>query len=356
LQPQGAPVGTVCPAKAGKDRQKMSVKVANSLFIVSSLKHVALYQQLFRNLSDFQTWGKRIIQGAEQAQMLRQTERMEECGLILSNSPIKEHSLIGQYYLGWSAHLKGQEAKRTFENVLESSKTYKPRALIALAAVESSQGNYSQELRCFNETLRLTDNPSIALDTYRGIAIMKAREGFHKQSLADLERLLPLAKYASHKIYYTYLNSYAVELMEIGRIDEATNISKIVLASPYAFAYPEWRETGADIARRGYKSRSSVPVIQSFLEPEKIQNVLYMPEPCPALDSPIKQKRGRLFSLEKWKEEKMVKSNGDEELDNLTDKDLVIKILHMSSEEGMTYKKLRKIIDYIAKVQSEPDE
>jgi hypothetical protein len=174
----------------------------------------------------------------------------------------------------------------------------------------------------------------------------------------ELEGLLPFARSmarSSPTAYLDHLNSLAVELCEIGRIQEAGAVSRIVLASPYAFAYPEWRETGADIARRGYKSRSSVPVIQPFSEPEKIQNVLYMPEPRPASGSPIKSGRGRLFSLEKWKK-KMVKSNGDDELDKLTDKDLVLKILHMSSDEGMTWKKLRKIIDYIAKVQSEPDE
>jgi hypothetical protein len=166
----------------------------------------------------------------------------------------------------------------------------------------------------------------------RASAVVKAKEGYHKQALKDLETLLPLIRYADTVGYYVYLNSYAVELAEVGRIEEAQNVCQIVLASPYVFAYPEYRETGAEIARRGYKSRSSVPIIQSFLEPEKIQNVLYMPKPRPASDPPIKQRRGRLFSLEKWKEDEMVKSNGDEDLDNLTDKDLVIKILHMSSD------------------------
>jgi tetratricopeptide (TPR) repeat protein len=338
----------------------MSVRVASNRFIVSSLKYAVLYQQLFRNLSDFQTWGKRIIQSAEQAQMLRQTERMEECGLILSNSPIKEYSLIGQYYLGWSAHLKGQESKRTFENVLERSKTYKPRALIALAAVESSQENYSQELHCFNEALKLTDNPSIALDTYRGIAIMKAREGFHKQSLSDLERLLPLAKYASHKIYYTYLNSYAVELIEVGRIEEARNISKIVLASPYAFAYPEWRETGADIARRGYKSRSSVPVIQSFSEPknfhtEKFQNVLQLPERNSVSISSESNQPAQIFNYLDWKK-KMGKDNGEEtNIDDMSDTDIFMEIMHLSSQETITRKQLQQILDAVKKITSKKD-
>jgi hypothetical protein len=44
-------------------------------------------------------------------------------------------------------------------------------------------------------------------------------------------------------VYYDYMNSFAVELCEVGRLEEAKNVSLIVLASPFAPAYPEWRET-----------------------------------------------------------------------------------------------------------------
>src|ERR1051325_4080194 len=67
------------------------------------------------------------------------------------------------------------------------------------------------------------------------------------------------------KVYYDYLNSYTVELTEAGRLEEAQNICRVILASPYAFAYPEWRETEQDLVLRGYKSRSSVSVTQQPL-------------------------------------------------------------------------------------------
>src|ERR1044072_6327100 len=333
----------------------MSVKVANSRLIISSLKHAALYQQIFRNLSDFQKLGNRVIQSAEQAQMLRQIERMEECGLILSNIPIKEYGLIGQYYLGWGAHLKGQGAKHIFENVLEESRTYKSRALIALAAIEDIQGNHSQQSRCFTEALRLTDNPSIILDTYRGIAIMKARDGFNKQSLADLENLLPLAQYANNKTYYTYLNSLAVELGEAGRIEEAQNGCKITLASPYAFAYPEWREREQDLAIRGYKSRSSIPVIRKIPVVRKVrENVLYMSERERSEGhrlSPFYQPRD-VSTIADWKEKKMGKEpNGNgEEKEELSDKQMVMKIMEYATDDDMPDEALHEMLEAIKKI------
>ena len=58
---------------------------------------------------------------------------------------------------------------------------------------------------------------------------------------------MPLARYSQPHLYFVYLNSLAVELGEAGRKYEARNIIRHVIASPFAFAYPEWRETGEDL-------------------------------------------------------------------------------------------------------------
>jgi AraC-like DNA-binding protein len=95
--------------------------------------------------------------------------------------------------------------------------------------------------------------------------ILKAREGSHKSALQDLEQLLPLARYSEPLVYHDFLNSYAVELTEAGRIGEACGITKVILASPFACAYPEWQETLADV-RTKHKQRSIVTISRPIEE------------------------------------------------------------------------------------------
>jgi tetratricopeptide (TPR) repeat protein len=332
----------------------MSVKVANSRFIASSLQ-AGFYQQILSDIVTLQELGNFLVKEAEAAQILRQTEKLEEVSTVLSNLPIKDLRIIGHYYQGLSAYRRGEDARSIFEQVAEHSKAYRAKALMSLAAVEARDEEYERELSYFNQALRHTNDPSVLIEALRCIAVVKAKEGFHKESVQDLENLFPLVRVADPSYRYQYLNSFAVELGEVGRLEEAQSVCRITLASPYAFAYPEWRETEQDLALRGYKSRSSVRV-------KLPGNLLFMPEPVAseASDTCIQSEPSDsrpVVSLEEWKEQKMVKEpNGGEKFNNMTEKDLVIKIFQMAAEEGMTWKKLRKIIDYIDKVYSEPDE
>jgi tetratricopeptide (TPR) repeat protein len=332
----------------------MSVKVANNRFIVSSLERCAkLYQQLFKNVSSFQELGNRLVKATETAQAFRQIEMVEELALLLSNFPLKEFRLIGQYYRGWCMYRSGREARGIFEEVLEKSETYKAKALMTIGALEAKTGNFESELKYFIEALKHSDSIATSIKILRGIAASKAKEGYHKHALKDLERIAPYFSYAYLQTPYDCWNSYAVELLEVGRIQEARNISNIVLASSYAFAYPEWRETGQDLALRGYKSRSTVSVIQRIPG-----NLLYLPK-REASDTPILQTRAQIFSLEKWKEEKMVKEpNGDDEIDDIdvdkmSEQDMVLRLIEMLTTGKGDEKKIRKLLKAGLKIFSE---
>ncbi len=65
-------------------------------------------------------------------------------------------------------------------------------------------------------------------------AVINSLEGNHQDAVGMLEKLFPVAhamRSSQPSIYYDYLNSYAVELCEVGRLEEAKNISRIVIAS-----------------------------------------------------------------------------------------------------------------------------
>jgi hypothetical protein len=318
----------------------MSVKVAKNRFIHSSLEvWAALYQQLIP-ISDSHRLGRWLVAECEKAQMLRQTEFLKESSLILSGIPIQEYQLIGQFYQGFAC--MSQNPRKVFEEVIEKSITYKSKALIALAALELKDNNCELGIKYCSEAIRRSHNISTKIHAARSITVIKSAEGFHALALKDLEALAPLTRYASPIARYQYLNSLAVELGEVGRVEEAKNVCKIVLASPFAFAYPEWHETGREIALKAYKSRSAVSVIQPISE-----NII--PLPVSESSSPVETKPARVLSYLDWK-----KKMGQEDYDSMTETDLVFKIFRLASEQSDNWLRLRKIVDYILKVSSEP--
>src|SRR5215216_5341873 len=100
----------------------MTVKVASSRFIESSITRFgALYQHVLKSISSFQKLGDRLIQEADAAQSFRHIDTVEEMGYLLSNIPIKEYQLIGQYYVGLAGSLKGETPRTLLEEVVEYS-------------------------------------------------------------------------------------------------------------------------------------------------------------------------------------------------------------------------------------------
>jgi hypothetical protein len=192
--------------------------------------------------------------------------------------------------------------------------------------------------------LKLADDVAMKIKISRAIAVVKSKEGYHKAALKDLENIAPLVRYTTIQAQYDYLNSLAVELGEVGHIQEAQDVCRVVLASPLIGVYPEWRETGADTARRGYKSRSSV-LIQSFSEPEKIQNILYMPGRNTA-PVRLRTKPAKVLSYVDWKE-KMVKEDNDEIPPDADEGDLYLRLMELIAQKDLSTWELRKVIDFV---------
>ncbi len=149
----------------------MSVKVAKSRFITSSLK--GLYKYLTYHLSSFQALGERLIHEAENAQAFRQTEKLEELGLILSHFPVKEYRLAGQYYLSWCLCRKGEGAREKLEHIIENSTRYRARALIDLGTIEAGAGNFDIGLKHYAQAVKYTPDIRALSQAMRSIAAVK---------------------------------------------------------------------------------------------------------------------------------------------------------------------------------------
>ena len=332
----------------------MRVKTANSLFIDFSLKRYAgFYQHLLNNVANFQALGDSLVKNAEQAYAFRLLPKVEELGVVLSGLPAREYQLVGQYYLGWCAYRRGEDARNIFEPVAEYSDTYRSRALSSLAALEARKGNYDVELNYITESLKYVKAPSELIEVSRGVAVVKAKEGYHQQSLRDLEELVPLLSHAEPNVYFAVLNSLAVEMGEAGRLQEARNISKAVLASPYAFAYSEWQETSAELNEA---NRSFVAINSS---PYTVPNVLFMPAPerhTGERPTELKQahRPAQVFNLQQWKKKVVKEPSGDEknvqDSGEISDRQMLLKIVELASTDDLSDDALREMVEALEKI------
>jgi tetratricopeptide (TPR) repeat protein len=237
----------------------MSKPTDKSLFIDTSVQR--FYQQLLTGIANYETLGSRIIKQIKVAHAFRQVEQVRELAEILINIPIREYQLIAQYYLVWCKCRESGFQSEALERIAEQSQTYKSQALSSRAAFEVFTGEMEKALYFYMEALKIARTISDHLSARVAIAMVKSFEGFHASALKDMESAIPLMRYAEPGLFFNFHNSYAVELSEAGRLYEARNISRFVLASPFAHAYPEWQETGHAL-REYNQAFISVPQIE----------------------------------------------------------------------------------------------
>lgn len=231
----------------------MSRQIDNNLFINFSF-WPRFYQQLSRGIASYEALGNYIIEQIKIAKSFRKVEPVRELAVVLINIPIKEYKLIGQYYIIWCDCRESKFNYDALESIIDETDTYKFKALSTRGTFEWYKGNNEAAFYFYKEAFGTCYTASEYIDLSRCVAVLKAQEGFHKHAVKDLDNLLPVLRHAEPIVYHEFLNSYATELAEVGRIKEATGAIQIVLASPFVVAYPEWRETGEDIARRGYRA------------------------------------------------------------------------------------------------------
>ncbi|MEK6299094.1 MAG: hypothetical protein AABO41_00100 [Acidobacteriota bacterium] len=200
-----------------------------------------------------------LVSTAEQAYARRQLDIVRLAGLALMDLPLAhEYRSVGLFYqtLGMSGGTENAIKARLFERLAdEASGRYRVKALLALGAGSITSSDRKAALFFLQEAMQLMTRDKAAdlvtaLWVNKGTAVVTGNHGDHQGALAGLQALYPLARTAGRMdavAYPDYLNSLAVELGEVGRLEEARRVSQMILASPLAPAYPEWTETLADI-------------------------------------------------------------------------------------------------------------
>jgi len=284
------------------------------------------YQQLVLALTERSSHtethetARRVVAVADQAFALREMDVVEEAGRVLMNLPLRgRYSSVGAYYLALSMGRAGNfpAARALLVPVADHAPlSFRARTMLALGAGFRAEGDSRSALTFHIEAARTTRHfdefdPVLTFRISKVASILKGDDGDHKGALNQLETMLPLARGVGRHyppLYSDYLNSYAVELAAVGRLEEASNVSRIVLASPYASAYPEWRETFDEIAGRGLRpSRSVVGFCETASKPENVVRLSEFArnEDSLSLEPSLGAKHAQVVDIEKWKKTHM---------------------------------------------------
>jgi tetratricopeptide (TPR) repeat protein len=218
----------------------------------------------------FSELGNSLVTLADHAYGLRQIDTVHKASDFLLNLPLgAEYESIGRYYQALCIYQRGASANARV--LLEQMAVtlpirFRAKARMAISVICYESGDLQSFSMLNLEASRVAASsdwrdPQTFVNAQRNLAVLKSVDGDHRGALAHFERLFPLARALGRwrpYLYYDYLNSLAVELMETGRLEEARNASKFALASPFAGAFPQWRETSDDIELRGRRACRSV--------------------------------------------------------------------------------------------------
>lgn len=239
----------------------------------------------------------RLIQLADLAYGRRDLDMLADLSALLYGLPGGEAQSAGLYYQAIILRRAGkyEASKRLLEQVsAHASPSTQARALQTLGTVYEAQSQWSEAARLYTEALRAARGVD-SLAAYRALgqlAVMKSIAGDHRQSLADIQSLWPIARLLTPQhpdLFFQFHNSLAVELAAVGKIDEAREASRIAVASPVAHAYPEWQETAAEIAEQQSSKAIIVVVLPQEVpdEPKDRPRPLIFSEPPTPIRLPL---------------------------------------------------------------------
>jgi len=238
-----------------------------------------IYSLLSRSIcakEGFHLLGKQLADIARHADFARQMDAVEQASRIMLALPLSgQLKSVARHYQALCAKRKGDHegARRLLERVAEeATPQYRARALQVIGLTYQARGEVDAALSFYLAAGKaaIDCDPITLAGSQKMIAVVRSIHGDHKQALDDLERLFPLAQAIGKHypaFYYEYLNGLAVELGEVGRIDEAEATCAIALASPFASAYPEFAETRDEIAAKRTSATPSVVAVIAAPEP-----------------------------------------------------------------------------------------
>ncbi|MGH9761745.1 MAG: tetratricopeptide repeat protein [Blastocatellia bacterium] len=177
---------------------------------------------------------------------------------MLDLFPEGQAAQVASYYRAYCLQAKGNVTggRTLLSKVIGGiSSHFKPRAILALATSFFDAGEYAACREIYFEAARAAvgADPLTESQAIRGTAIIAAIDGNHEQSLSILTNLVPVMRFLGDSYpadLYDHFNSIAIELGELGRVEEANRLIDQVLCSPFAKNSPHWLDTKLELASK----------------------------------------------------------------------------------------------------------
>lgn len=200
-----------------------------------------------------------LIEQGEKAHALNDTPTLLRVGASLCERSLRGDLYeTGLYYTGLALKRANatDRARRVFERLSEAEgKLNQARAAVALGTIEVENGNLSSALHLFDYSIQASGEPTILYHANHNKAVIFGIDGDSERALTQLEAALNLSQYVARPFVLNTLQNIAVELNELGKVDEASRVIQTVTRSPFVSAYPEWTDTANEIAMKQAEKR-----------------------------------------------------------------------------------------------------
>ncbi|HYP27243.1 MAG TPA: hypothetical protein VE262_11040 [Blastocatellia bacterium] len=261
-----------------------SAKPANSLFMLKSSSGL-LVELLTRSIGHaadsrqgFVQLARKLLEIAETAYTRRDFVTVKEASELLIALPVAKAQSAGLWYQAVVTSLQGQPdvALRSLQGLVAEphvAPRFRGRAFQTIGVIHENNGDFDAARELFAESARYIrrESPRDAYVFANAIILhshTRGIEGDSRQALKELSPIKGLVEKLRHpQITAFYFNNIAVELLELGRLDEAAQYSRIACSSPLAFAYAACKETALEIEQQ--TARKNLVAVAASPEPRK---------------------------------------------------------------------------------------
>jgi len=195
----------------------------------------------------------RMSAAAESLYLNRDYDSLSQVADVLCSLPHEGAQSAGMLYKARCLYRADRTDGRII-SLLESASETGPaktgaRAIQALGVVYSRLGNLPEAARLSREAMRAGDLLTRLRAAFM-LSEVASMEGDHQRAFDELRIFRPVVEIVSKVQPYfagLYCNEIAYDLAQLGRIEEARRFAAFAVSSPFARAYPEWRETAREI-------------------------------------------------------------------------------------------------------------
>ncbi|MGH9823302.1 MAG: hypothetical protein ACREDR_08635 [Blastocatellia bacterium] len=202
---------------------------------------------------------RKLLFLARQASVSRDIDALDTISdLILESFNGSSIAEVARFHKARCLRARGDvpAGRKLLTEVIErAGSKFRARGILALGTSYYNEREYSECRFLYLQAANAADesDPLTRLQSLRAVAVVRAIEGDHLGSLSVLQSLLPQNLYVGRWYpadFYDHLNSIAIEMGELGRVDEATRIINRVLRTQFAKNCPQWLDTKIELANK----------------------------------------------------------------------------------------------------------